>query len=502
MISRELCKRAVGCIRRLRYLEFTENALYYDRWSGSCPVAGYGFEQSATEHLIELERDLLLCPETREIERTLRGALEQEGASELERGMARWLTRRVEEATRVPLELAAELSAASTEGERIWAICRDRNDFQGFLPALRRQFDIQRRIAEAIDADAQPYDVILARCDPSYRTDELDALFTKVKAGVTGILASSRSTWDAVDDSLLAAADRRSEQAEERLLADITLLLGADSERIGRWRVRHPVTVCTGPRDARPSTYLHGSVSLFQTLRAMAHEMGHAMYASSSSQAVVEAGLWGGVEGIMHESQSRFFENHIWRTPEFLSRLIPGLAREFEEFADVDPCALARMLNKPTLKVSRLAADELTYPVHIIIRHEIERDVFDGVLSLEDIEEAWNDRYETYLGVRPRCASEGVLSDVHWASGSVGYFFSYALGDLYAAQIDHALRDQVPDAFERLSKGDPEAIITWLRDRIWCHGQTLTAPEVLRGASGEDLNVEHYLDHLRSRFEI
>lgn len=204
----------------------------------------------------------------------------------------------------------------------------------------------------------------------------------------------------------------------------------------------------------------------------------------------------------MHESQSRFYENHVFRSEAFWDRMLPELQRVVPALAGVGVGDFVRMLNKPRPGASRLAADELTYPLHIVIRHEIERDYFDGALALADIEDAWNAKYEEYLGVLPASAAEGVLCDVHWASGCVGYFFSYALGDLYAAHFDHALLAQVPDAFERLAAGDPAGVRDWLAEHVWSCGQMYTAPQVLERATGQKLDPAYYVEYLRRRYVL
>ncbi len=499
----ETIAQAKDVVRRLRYYEYLDNVLYYDRWSGGSPYAGFSYGQEVNGFVVRQKDELLMSADARRAVVALRELDAGDFANPLDRGVARWLIRRFDEAVKVPSELTSELCAANAEGQREWAKCLVKKDFRAFLPTLKRQFDLQEKIANSIDPDARVYDTIMARCDPSYTCAEVDAVFDDVKRGISGILAENEDAWAEVDATPVAACDEGlGEEEADSLVALVPRILGADSEQTTRWRVHHPVTVCTGPRDGRPSTYNYGDAGIVQTLRGMAHETGHSLYGCGSSDDVVEAGLWGGIEGFMHESQSRFYENHVFRSEEFWSLMLPELqgvclaARGYsvEEFT--------RMVNKPAVGASRLKADELTYPMHIIIRHEIERDYFDGKLSLEDIEDAWNAKYRDYLGVVVENAAEGVLSDVHWASGCVGYFFSYALGDLYAAQFDHALRRDVPDAYARLAAGDPSGIKDWLGEHVWASGQLMSAPETLISATGEELNARYYVDYLKSRFSL
>ena len=499
----ETISQAKDVVRRLRYYEYLDNVLYFDRWGGASPRAGFAYGREVNGFVVRQKDELLMSADARRAVVALRELGDEDFASPFDRGVARWLVRRFDEALKVPSELSSELSAANAEGQREWAECLAKKDFRAFLPTLKRQFDLQERIARYIDPDARVYDTIMARCDPSYTCDEVDALFSVVKKGVAEILAANEGAWAAVDASPVAACDEGlGEREADELVALVPRILGADPDQTTRWRVHHPVTVCAGPRDGRPSTYTHGDAGIVQALRGMAHETGHAMYGCGSSDEVVEAGLWGGIEGFMHESQSRFYENHVFRSPEFWSVMLPELQRACPAARGFSAEEFSRMASKPAAGPSRLKADELTYPMHIVIRHEIERDYFDGKLALEDIEDAWNAKYRDYLGVVVPDAAEGVLSDVHWASGCVGYFFSYALGDLYAAKFDHALLADVPDAYARLAAGDPAGIREWLREHVWATGQSMSAPDTLLRATGEPLDPRYYVDYLKGRFSL
>ena len=490
-------------VRRLRYFEYLDNLLYFDRWAGGCPKDGFSFGQEVNGFVVKRRDDLLMSDDSRRAVSALKQMGEGDFASDVDRGAARWLIRRFDEAVKVPAELSAALSAANAEGQRVWAECLAKKDFQAFLPALKTQFDLQEKIARAIAPEARVYDTIMSRCDPSYTCDEVDQIFEAVKTGVSDVLEKSGAAWEGVDASVVSAADEGlSAEAADALVAKVSPMLGANPDRTTSWRVHHPVTVCMGPRDGRPSTYSYGVMGVVQSMIAKAHETGHSLYGCGSSDEVVDAGLWGGIEGFMHESQSRFYENHVFRGKAFWQSMLPVLREACPGVGDVDVETFWGAINKPVAGPSRLKADELTYPLHIIIRHELERDYFDGKLALADFEDAWNEKYQSYLGVTPADASEGVLSDVHWASGCVGYFFSYALGDLYAAQFEHALLADVPDAYGRLAAGDATAVRDWLATHVWCHGQTYTAPEALRVATGEDLNPQYYVNYLSEKFSI
>ena len=255
-------------------------------------------------------------------------------------------------------------------------------------------------------------------------------------------------------------------------------------------------TVC-GPRDVRLS--LNDELGFFGTISTL-HECGHGMYGYSSSDSAVEWGLWGGVWGGLNEGQARFNENMIGKSRAFWQHLYPLYQQEIPELRAFSLDDFYSSLIAVSPGASRLAADELTYNLHIIIRFELERDFFAGRLGIDDFEQAWNGKYEEYLGVRPQNAREGILQDVHWASGHVGYFQSYALGDMYAAQIRAALLADIPDAFSALAQGDSSKIHNWLVQRLWQYGTAYTPGELIVKATGRPLAADCLVAYLKEKY--
>lgn len=500
MTTQELLAKAREYVRDLRYLEFFDNVTYYDRWC-ACPTAGFDWESEAGAYVERLRGELLERCDVRDVVEGLRALADKDFPSDLDRGVARYLVRRYDDTHTLPETLRSELGRANAECQRGWEECYQADDFKAFLPYLRREFEVFSRIADALDPAARPFQVLLDRFGTGYAVEQVDGFFSQVKAAVPHILEESAAFWEGVDEHVLDLAEAdRTRQVEDALLSAAQRAIGADPARITNFRVHHPVSVMMGPSDSRASTFSDPAVPLFHLVTTICHESGHSMYSYSSSPEVQAAGIWGGIDGTMHESQSRFMENHVCRSPEFWEAMEPALRELLPSLADVPIEQVVLALNKPAPGPLRQLADELTYPLHIIVRYEMERDYFDGRLALEDFEDAWDARYEELLGVRPRDRREGILQDVHWSSGWIGYFQGYALGDMYGAQYEHALRRDVPDAFERLAAGDPTGVRGWFEDHIWCNGQTYTATEQLRLATGEDLNVQYYLDYLRARY--
>ena len=202
----------------------------------------------------------------------------------------------------------------------------------------------------------------------------------------------------------------------------------------------------------------------------------------------------------MHESQSKFYENMVGRTKEFWTAFYPKLQEKIPKYRDVKLDDLLSALNKLIPGTNRLNADELTVDLHIILRYELERDYFEGKVTADTMDQAWNTKYKEYLGVEPKTHAEGVLQDVHWASGYIGYFQGYTLGEIYAALMRHKMLEDCPDAYEKLAQGDISVINQWLKEHVHQYGQTYSARETLIKATGEDVNIQYYIDYLRDKF--
>lgn len=325
--------------------------------------------------------------------------------------------------------------------------------------------------------------------------EEIDAIFEKLKEAIRDILAKTEESRAKIDTSVLKNdADK---QTMMELVREVQDLLGFDWNKGVMYEVHHPVCTCNGPRDSRPSTNYY---ELFRSLLAAAHETGHGLYNYNGSNEVAAAGLWGGIDGAMHESQSKFYENMVGRTKEFWTAFYPKLQEKIPKYRDVKLDDLLCALNKPIPGTNRLNADELTVDLHIILRYELERDYFEGKISVDTMDQAWNAKYKEYLGVEPKTYSEGVLQDVHWASGYIGYFQGYTLGEIYAAQMRHKMLEDCPDAYEKLAQGDISVINQWLKEYVHQYGQTYSARQTLIKATGEDVNIQYYIDYLRDKF--
>jgi carboxypeptidase Taq len=246
--------------------------------------------------------------------------------------------------------------------------------------------------------------------------------------------------------------------------------------------------------------YLPNDVTsaLFGTI----HEGGHALYEQNISHDLIGTPLCTGTSMGIHESQSRFWENMVGRSLPFWKQYYPKLQQHYpEHFSKVPVEQFYRGINDVKPSLIRIEADELTYNLHIMIRYELEKELFSGTLQVQDLPEAWNAKYKQYLGIEPSNDGEGVLQDVHWSGGAFGYFPSYALGNMYAAQIRHTLEKEMPDLGQKIENGDLLPIKEWLTERIYKYGKLLTPTEIIVNVTGEELNPNYLIDYFQEKYK-
>lgn len=480
-------------VNKMRYLESLDGILYCGKWFTG-PKDGFPYVTKVNAYLSELRQQQLLSREVSQLVAAFDEYAPDQFASDLDRGMVQFLRDRYREAVCIPGEIQAALATANSRGQLAWEECMREDNFEAFKPFLKEQLDVQERIAAAIDPNEEPFQVLVNRWDKGYRLSEIDAIFERLKATIREIMQTRRE--DAGQD-VLALGDNTDLATKKQLIGELQTFLQFPASQSVLYEIRHPVCTCVGPIDSRPAL---NYTFLFKCLQNGSHEMGHGIYSCNSSEEVAEAGLWGGIEGAMHESQSRFYETQVFFSREFWTGFYPILQKYVPSYKDVPVEQVYEALIRINPQPIRLKADELTNTLHIIIRYELERDYFNGKLRLDDLEEAWNARYQSYLGVTPKSPKEGILQDVHWASGYYGYFQGYVLGDLYASQFRHKLELDCPQAYQNLAAGDMTQINQWLKTHVHQYGQTYSANETLKKATGEALNDAYYIAYMKRKF--
>ena len=412
--------------------------------------------------------------------------------------LVRWTRRDSEKAARVPTELAMELTRAKTLGQQAWQEARQANDFALFRDALARHVELRHEYVACFESFDHPYDVLLDDFEPGLTTAELRPLLAGLREELVPLVAEVADP-DAPSE---AEAFGRPHPAARQAAAVRRVLDGIGFEP-GRWRLDttvHPFAMAVAPTDVRITTrYIEDdfSFALFSAL----HEFGHGLYEASVDPALTRTTLDSPVSLGVHESQSRLWENLVGRSQPFVSWLLPQLRETLGGAAldRVDEAGLHRALNRVRPSLIRIEADETTYNLHVLLRFELEIALMEGTLAVDDVPAAWAQQMQLLLGLEVPSPLEGVLQDVHWSAGLIGYFPTYALGNLMAAQMWERLAEDLGDVDDQFARGEFAPLREWLREHVHRHGRKFPPRELLRRVTGDDLRAEPFLRYLRAK---
>jgi len=411
----------------------------------------------------------------------------------------REIQRDYEKRIKVPSVLVEELTRVSVLGQQAWTKARQNNDFASFQPLLERILDLKRQQAEALGYEEEPYDALLDEFEPGARTSEvaqvLEGLRAELAPLVAAIVGSGRTPpVDALRRHFPVPAQRAfGEQA--------AAAIGFDFQR-GRLDVtHHPFCAGLGPDDCRITTRYdeHFFPSAFF---GILHEAGHGIYDQGlrHDQFGLPPGSF--VSLGIHESQSRMWENLVGRSRAFWRHFFPLAQETFPEaLADVSLDAFHFAINDVRPSLIRVEADEATYNLHIIVRFELERALLNGDLTVADLPAAWNEKYRRYLDIEPPTDALGVLQDIHWSAALIGYFPTYTLGNLYAAQLFGQADADLGGLHEHFARGEFAPLRDWLRQKIHQQGQCYRAPELAEHVTGHPLTHQPLMAYLRSKLE-
>ena len=406
--------------------------------------------------------------------------------------------RDVVRATAVPGDLARRMAEVQSRALGTWTQARSDSDFSAFAPVLGEVLALTREQAAAlVDAGIaeHPYDALLDAYEPGATEAQLSVLLGDLRDELTPLVRAIGESGVVVDES-----PARGEFAEVDQLAlgrTVATALGYDFDAGRLDASAHPFTSGFGPGDVRitwrcePGDFRPGLLGIM-------HEVGHAMYEQGLPSDLANTPLGEAVSLGIHESQSRLWENQIGRSRAFWEWAMPHFHECFAHTSGVTIDALLPALHTIEPSLVRVEADEVTYNLHIVARFEIERRMIAGDVRVDELEQLWNDTYQELLGVRPTSAAEGVLQDIHWAMGAIGYFPTYTLGNLISAQLFAAASDAIEDLPGRIAAGDFAVLLDWLRTNVHVHGRRLTADELVRRATGAPLSSDAFLAHVRA----
>lgn len=404
------------------------------------------------------------------------------------------LRRERDRALKLPAALVAAQAQATSDGFAAWVAARQADDFAGFQAPLQHIIDLARQEAACLGPTDHPYDALVEHYDPGLDQAALTALFDPLTAALVDLLERIRSAPPLARHPLAVPVE-----AQQRIHRRVVEALGFDLSRGRLDQAPHPFTMGIGPRDVRLTTRYDES-DLLAGLLATVHEAGHGMYEQGLPEALAGTTVDTAASTGVHESQSRFWENVIGRSRPFLAWLVELVREEAGIEADLD--AVYASANRVAPSHIRVEADEVTYNLHIALRAGLEAALLAGELDVADLPGEWDERAQALLGIRPEKLSQGVLQDVHWGAGLIGYFPSYTLGNLYAALLTERIEADLPDLWARVAEADLAPILSWMREKVHARGHLVDGPQLIDElAPGRDL-VAALVDHLEGRHGV
>lgn len=416
-----------------------------------------------------------------------------------EASLIRFARREYDKARKLPPALVEEMSRTFSLGQQVWLKARANKDFSQFQDTLQKVIDLNIQAAEAYGYDENLYDALLDLYEPKMTTAEVDRVFTSLKAGLIPLVQVIARQQDIVDDSIFGQEYDEKSQLEFGMLP--LKAIGYDLERGRQDESAHPFTTSFSIHDVRITTRVSKNQfpsALFGTL----HEGGHALYEQNSDSTLEGTPLAGGTSLGVHESQSRLWENVVGRSREFWQFYYPRLQEFFpNQLKGVAVEQFYRAINKVKPSFIRVEADEVTYNLHIFLRFELEQDLLTRRLDVADLPDAWNAKMEEYLGLVPPDDALGVLQDIHWSGGSMGYFPTYTLGNVLSLQFYSQTLKDLPNLPEQFARGEFGAVLDWFREKIHRHGSKFTINELIERVTGDKtINAAPYLAYIKQKY--
>jgi len=399
----------------------------------------------------------------------------------------------VDKAASVPADLARSIALAESRGVESWRVARERGDFSLFADELARMVDLKRTLARHRTRRGKTYDALIDDFEPGATMADIDPLLGELKIITQRLLKRVLASGVTVDVSPLVG--KFNVEAQRAFSRDVVVSMGIDLTR-GRMDLStHPFCGGVGPGDVR-MTGRFDTGDMRGGLFGVIHEAGHGLYEQGLDPNRARSPLGGAISMAIHESQSRLWENNVGRSRQFWRYWLPRLRRAHPQLKGVTLDRMWRAVNAVTPSMIRVEADELTYNLHIVLRYEIERDLIEGRIEVADLPDRWNSAMVELLGIEPSSAAEGVLQDIHWASGLFGYFPTYSLGNLYAAQFMESARKALRGLDGRIERGELGGLREWLGNAIHRHDQIHDAAKTIRRVTGKKLSTDAFRRHI------
>ena len=453
--------------------------------------------------LSRIQHQMSIDPEIGKLLSAIQASSEHEALGQVEKRNVYLINKSYREQTSLPEKLVAEIAKQEAITVNTWKRAKAKKNFNLFKPELQKLLDLSKEAAEIlrkVKETKTPYEALIDNFEPKMNAQKIQVIFDQLQVGLKRLISKIQSCGSKPDTAMLKKPVPVENQRKISQL--LTQKLGYDtvsSSAHGRVdETEHPFT--TGYYDDVRITTHYFPKNYASSIFSVLHETGHALYEQNLNSKWKYQPVGSSCSYGIHESQSRFYENVIGRSKEFWTSFMPKLKAVAPTLQNLDTDKFVKAINKVQFSKIRIEADEVTYNLHIIIRFQIERDLFSDKIKVNELPQVWNHKYADYLGVKVEDDAEGVMQDTHWASGLYGYFPSYALGNIYSGQIAAAVTKDLPDWRSQLAVGKIDQINEWLKRNIHSQSDLYDPEELIKRATGRNLNSEAYLSYLNEKY--
>jgi len=467
------------------------------------PARGIGLRSEQLSLMSVLYHQALTDPKFSELLDRIEKSKEYVDLSLEQKRNVHLMRKAYDETSKIPEALVAKMSKQETVTFDAWRKAKAAKDYKAYEPELSKMIDLKKEVAHIlmdVKGTKTPYDALLDAFEPGITAEKIDEVFSGMRVGLVKIIDKVRSSGVKPDTSFL---DRNVPvEAQKKISAEAMKFIGFVTEGDaagGRLdEAEHPFT--TGYfTDVRITTHYYPN-RFSSSIYSVMHEGGHALYEQGIPQAWMYQPIGSPCSYGIHESQSRYVENMIGRSPEFLSFMLPRLRKiTGKALTGIKTADFVSAVNVIEPSKIRIEADEATYGLHIIVRFEMEKDIMSGRLSVDELPGAWNERYDKYLGMKIENDSEGVMQDVHWSGGSFGYFPSYALGNIYGGMFLDKMDKDLPSWRNDIKGGNYQPVKQWLAQHIHSQGNLYDPADLVRNVTGQDLNIAPFIQYLERK---
>ncbi len=475
-----------------------QRAIYLLAWDERTylPKGGLEGRSESKAELSQIYHERLTSEKTKKCIDELNKESAQAEMDEIQKAAVREMTRDFERKYKVPDELIKEMSKVSTKAQSAWEKAREKSDFGHFLPHLERQIELKKEVAEYIGYENEPYDAFVDEYEPGFTAEKIDSIFEPMKKDLSSLATEIFSKeLDPGED--VFEGKKFDIEKQKKFCKRVAEEFGYDYEHGRLDEATHPFTM--GMDDDVRITNRYNEENL-NSLFSLMHETGHALYEQGIPSDWYGHPLGKRISMGYHESQSRMWENFVGRSKEFLDHIFPKLVAEFPGLKENSKEGFYKRVNRVKPTFIRVEADEVTYNLHIALRFDIELGLFRDEIDPEETKVVWENKMDEYLDIVPDDPSDGVLQDIHWSAGQFGYFPTYALGNLYAAQIFDTAEEEINGLKNNIANGNFDVLRNWLRENIHQHGRKYKAEEMTKRLTGEGLDPNYHIDHLKEKF--